>query len=209
MDRKNRNGLPRAFACSAFVAGLVAIAGSAGASPADGAGFIVPVTGEVFVTFDRQSAGAVGELYFLGADTGGSITSGSGLGSEAFLFRNRGVKSGETRSLGLYNAGETLHFLYRIVTGAGAAKKGDVLRTDDESTSGNFRFSDANEQGGVFTASLGVEDIRNPARADWDFNDVEFTLTTSPRFVPAPGPVVLGACGLALAAFPRRKRENA
>jgi len=208
MFRRITNRRPVRLACWAAF-GALFVACAADASPLDGPGYVVPADGEVFVTFDHQNAGATGALYFTGRESDGvmtSATSGPGSVLGRLLFNTRQSSTGTTLSLGLFNAGDTLHFLYTILKGSGAAKKGDAIRTDDESTSRNFAFSTVGSSGESHVTSLGIEDILDPARADWDYDDAEFTLTTTPRFVPAPGPVALGACGMALMLFGRKKR---
>lgn len=193
----------------AALGALSLVCGTA-ASAQDGPGFVVPFDGEVSVTFDQQGSGVNGALYFVGWETDGSITPATSSGSaygQLLFGPGRGAQN-KTVSLGLFSAGDTLHFLYRILGGGWFGQQGGTLSTADESTSGNFIVSSVSTDRSDYTASLGVETSGGSDRSDWDYTDAEYTLTATPRVVPAPGPIALGACGLALTLFGRKSRRG-
>lgn len=179
-------------------AATLALASAACAAPMHNA-YIVPASGDISVVFQGQDAGATGWFYFLGFGLGNDFSSATHTDSNelgAFLFSNKGTPVGSAVSIGYHEAGTALHFAYIITKGSGAAKTGDIMRTDDPATSINFLWGAPVASGDLLASSLGVEDIKNPAKSDWDFNDVTFDLivdTSAVRYVPAPGPVTLMA----------------
>jgi len=160
----------------------------------------------VSVRFVNSDAGATGSLYFLGWGQGESITYSASSHSNnlgQFLFSNKGTPTGTTIDLGVFDAGAALHFAYIINKGAGAAKTGDVIRSDIHADLAYFAPSPMFNQQDENFVRIGLEDIRDPKKSDWDFNDVIFDVLASP--IPGPGAFALAMMGMAIAA-PRRRR---
>ena len=154
-------------------------------------------------------AGAAGDVYFLGAERAGELsaapdTSKPGLGQRLFNSKDA---AGASVQLGDFRAGDELHFAYHITKGHGrVVTQGDVMRTD---VSGDF-IQFGHDPGARLGSGLrvGVEDIRDPKRSDWDYQDVVFDVNFTPGRgapAPAPGSATLMALGAALAAQRRRR----
>jgi len=177
------------------------------ASPEVGEPITLDTTSEVSVTFVSSSAGATGSLYFLGSEVHGvtfrsASTDANDLGM--FLFSNHGTAARSTYELGVFGRDSTLHFAYLITNGVSVAPTGSLFRTDTPGDMGYFLVDAIPGEDGSWLFNVGIEDIRNPNRADWDFNDVVFEVNA--RAVPAPGAgMLLAAAGLLAA--PRRKRN--
>jgi len=161
----------------------------------------------VAVTLVGGWAGAEGDLYFLGASRSGVLSAAAdtaepGLGQR--LYGNKDA-AGQTIQLGDFLAGDELHFAYHITSGnGGTVITGDVIRSDVSRDFIQFGF-DADHTGDG-RIRLGVEDIRDPKRSDWDYQDAVIDLSFTPaRGVPAPGSATLMALGAALAAQRRRR----
>lgn len=189
-------------------AGLAAFAAAhaAHASFIQGSPIATSIGGEVSIEFLSQDAGATGSLYFLAVERAGVITyqaSTDGKNLGRFLFSNHGTPAGTMLSLGLFDAGDILHLAYRITHGAGAAKKGDVIRTDVSGGWDYFHKQQVISGPPVFSTVIGMEDIKNRSQSDWDYNDVVFAL----HAVPEPGTLALAATGCAMLRS-RRRRDS-
>lgn len=170
--------------------------------------YTVPQAGEVSISFRSQSAGATGSLYFLGfEDEGGlsytSNTDGRALGQ--FLFSNHGSSLGSSLLLGTFNAGDKLHFAYIVTKGVSSVPTGTTSRTDVAGDRIYFGLEGPASRGPALDTVLSVEDIKDPSKTDWDYNDFTATITSIP--IPAPGPVALASLGMLLMA-PRRKQRG-
>jgi len=160
---------------------------------------------DVSVSFITSSAGAKGSLYFLGTESGGAITSAASSDSNAlgeFLFSNHGTTSGYSVDIGQFGAGETLHFAYLITNGVSVAPTGELFRSDLSTDLSFFASGSAEAFDGYQVFRFGIEDIRDPNRSDFDYNDVIFDVRVSPA-VPAPGAAALAMIG---AGFMVRRR---
>lgn len=160
----------------------------------------------VSVRFVGSDAGATGSLYFLGWGQGESITYATSTHANnlgQFLFSNKGTSAGTTIDLGDFASSSTLHFAYIITKGSGGAKTGDVIRSDLNADLVYFApVAMFNLLDGEYIR-VGLEDIRDPAKSDWDHNDVIFDVIATT--IPGPGAFALAAVGFAIAA-PRRRR---
>ncbi len=155
-------------------------------------------------------AGAAGDVYFLGARAPGEELSASpdtgepGLGQR--LFHSKATP-GERIDLGDFAAGSELHFAYHITTGSGTiVALGDVFRSDRDADMIQFGYDPEASTSSSFR--LGWEDIRDPKKSDWDYQDVVFDVTMTPArgtVVPAPGATVLLALSAGAAAARRRR----
>ena len=162
------------------------------------------------VSFVGSDAGAKGSLYFMGGASDGTITSPSvmddpELGMELFSTRTPPAGDARTVSLGTFDADEVLTFAYLITHGVRVAPTGSLFRTDLDIAPAHFAILDEptrlNDDTVIYR--LGVEDIRNPERADWDYNDVVFDVTITS--VPTTGAPAL-AMALGLIVSRRRRR---
>jgi len=161
----------------------------------------------VSVSFLSQSAGATGALYFSGYESEGSMawavsSDTNELGT--FLFSNHGTERGASIDLGEFGAGSTLHFSYLVTKGRGGAKTGDLFESFDSGGVGYFASGSPRVFDGGVSYVMGVEDIMNPKRSDFDFNDAMFEVSAAS--VPTPGSVALGAAGLVFVARRRGVR---
>lgn len=190
---------------------IIAVVSLAGAAASAGVMVDNPValtaTSDVSVRFVSSDAGAKGSLYFLGHELNEVITYAASsdahnLGS--FLFSNHGTSAGTTVHLGTFDNGAILHFAYLITNGVSVAPTGTLIRSDligdlaYLSGASMFNFDD-----GPFVR-IGLEDIKNPHKSDWDHNDVIFDVIAAP--VPAPGTIALATIALAVAT-PRRREK--
>ncbi len=154
-------------------------------------------------------AGAAGDVYFLGADSNGQLNASADTGEPGLgkrLFNSKDAP-GTTIDLGDFTAGSALHFAYLITKGwSDAVIKGDVMRSDR--TRDQIQLAWDEDESTPALYRLGWEDIRDPKRSDWDYQDAVFDVHISPsaaRAVPAPGTMTLLALtGATLAARRRR-----
>jgi hypothetical protein len=155
-----------------------------------------------------QDAGARGRLYFTGWEKDGVMTreastDAADLGRR--LFTNAKFSKGDSREIGSFSAGTTLHFAYLIVVGDEGVPRGQVTRTDKAADAEYFSFGREELSGEFWTTRLGIEDNLSD-KSDMDYNDFEFELKLKPASVTVPGP---GSASLALfglfLATPRRK----
>jgi len=200
------------FTASRTLTAAAALAAASGASAAF-IGIEDPVTLEqdaaVSVELVGGWAGAGGDLYFLGARSGEQFnaaadTAEPGLGQR--LFGNKDA-AGASASLGDFRAGDQLHFAYHITKGHGSVvTQGDVMRSDVNADFIQFGHDPGAQLGSGLR--VGVEDIRDPKRSDWDYEDIVFDVNFTPGRgapAPAPGSATLMALGAALAAQRRRR----
>lgn len=179
--------------------------------------FVIPATlpeldgpSAVSVSFVSSSAGARGSLYFLGYETPGgppaAITPAADSDSNnlgAFLFENKGPTRSNVAGLGVIPGGATLHFAYLVTQGVSVAPTGSLFRTDVAADLNYFGSTDLGMEDGERVWRMGIEDIRDENRSDWDYNDAVFEVRAFP--VPTPGTIALAAAGVGLAAVRRRK----
>lgn len=188
-----------------FVCGLIACSAQAGF--ATGGLYNVPQTGEITIEFKSQSAGATGSLYFLGSERSGTLTRAASTDSRdlgRWIFSNKGTAAGHRVSLGLFEFGDLLHFAYIVTTGAGNAKTGETSRTDIVADRKYFGFKNTSTTDeGVIRVLMGVEDIRNPSKTDWDYNDLQVFVESTP--VPSPGVLALSGAALLIAGSRRKQ----
>jgi len=187
---------------------VIALSGVANAGVANGNVFQMDRTGTVVAEFLNSNAGATGSLYFVGHKGSGEgsityATSSDAFGLGQFLFSNKGTPAGTGVGLGQFNAGDSLYFAYIITKGSGGAAKGSMARNDllgdvDFFKTLSFGLTDDGAR-----SVVGVEDIFNRPKSDWDYNDMTFALSVSS--VPTPGAGLLAAMGGAVAC--RRKRR--
>lgn len=164
--------------------------------------------GSVRVELVGAWAGASGDIYYLGSTTGDTWTPAPdtgtpGLGTRLFYSKST---PGQSVELGEFAAGSTLHFAYEVTHGVGdLVLQGDVMRSDRNTDSIQFGWDE--EKSDALSLRLGVEDIRDPKRSDWDYRDAVFDVVITPARgdVPAPGAVSLFA--LAGATGIRRRRR--
>lgn len=183
------------------VALAIALSSSAQAEYVVGAPIIVP-NGNTTITLEFLSADAAytGELSFLGAGTALQVTmpvsdtGAPGLGQQTFVNQTGTV--GNTIVLeGVYNAGDVLHFAYRVFEPAGHE---DLFRTDVPNDVSNFAWDAA-------AGLLHIEDLR-PGHPwyDADYNDIIVRVTFSSVPGPASALTMITGC---LIGFSRRRRE--
>lgn len=155
-------------------------------------------------------AGAAGDIYFLGAKRPGEALTASadtgepGLGQRLFYSK---AEPGERIDLGEFDAGSELHFAYHITKGSGdLVAQGDVFRSDRDTDQIQFGYDPEASTAAYYR--LGMEDIRDPKRSDWDYQDVVFDVTmTSPRGVPVPAPGATLLLALSSGAAAARRRR--
>lgn len=169
--------------------------------------FVVTAPSLVSIEFVSQRAGATGSLYFVGVERDGIVmpqpdSDDRGLGQ--FMFSNHDVSPGTSWELGLFQPNDQLDFGYLITRGRGGARTGDVTRTDVESDWGYFRQQSEPDDDGAVVTTYGLEDIKNPRRSDWDFNDVMFQIRT--MSVPTPAPLTMQAIAISAICVYRRRR---
>ncbi len=185
-------------ACAAAIA--IALPLSAHAQFVVGAPIIIP-TDHTLVTLQFVSFEAVytGEISFLGSGTVLLVdqpvadTGEPGMGQQAFI--NQVALPGAQIVLeGTYDAGEVLHFAYRVFEPVGAS---DLLRTADVETATQFAWD---AEAGL----LHVEDLR-PGHPwyDADYNDL--VIRVSFNTAPGPGSAALLAVA-GCVGFGRRRR---
>lgn len=187
---------------------VAACGASASAAMVTGSLYSVPQTGEVSISFRSQDAGATGSLYFLGVENEGGIAYTSSTDERSlgqFLFSNHSSSLGSSLVLGNFNAGDKLHFAYIVTNGVSSVPTGTTSRTDIAADRLYFGLEGPASRGSALDTVLFVEDIKDPAHTDWDYNDFTATLTSIP--VPAPGPMALAGAGMLLLA-PRRKNRH-
>ncbi len=163
---------------------------------------------DVTVAFESSNAGARGSLYFLGYEQGGTVTyetstDAKGLGK--WLFSNHGTPSGFSVNLGVLPGGSLLHFAYLITHGVTVAPTGSLFRTDIVADMKHFSSDVVVADRDSMTIEYGIEDIRNPAKSDWDYNDVMFSVRVDA--IPGPGAIALTACAVMLAGVRRRRSD--
>jgi uncharacterized protein (TIGR03382 family) len=161
----------------------------------------------VEVEFVSSSAGAGGNLYFLGHDLGGGLL--PAVSSDVhdlgrFLFNNHSSDRGERVDLGVLPGGATLHFAYLIVRGVRVAPTGSLFRTDVADDEMYFASEVMPDRDGAGVTRFSIEDIRDPRTSDWDYNDAVFSIAVTPTPVPTPGAAAVGALALGLMARRRR-----
>lgn len=195
-----------------MTAAAAAIALSAGSA---WGGFIqwdAPITIEadsaVSATLVGAFAGAAGDIYFVGSVTDGAYTPAPDTFTPGVGTRLFGSKAavGTTVELGTFSAGTELHFGYVVTTGWGTTVLlGDVMRSDVLGDQAQFGYDPEASSAGRW--SLGIEDIRDPKKSDWDYNDAMFDLVITPvrDVVPTPGTATLLAAGGVLAGVRRRR----
>lgn len=162
---------------------------------------------EATVAHASTNAGARGTLFFLGTEADGTITAPTGaaheLGRALFTSHNTAPEARSGLDLGAFGAGDTLHFAYLVTRGVSVAPTGSTFRTDTDLDPAHFTVVDTTVIDEATTVyRVGVEDIRDPARSDWDYNDVVFDVSV--RLVPTPGAGTLALASLALVARRRR-----
>lgn len=192
------------------VIAMASFAASASAAFTTGSLFTVPSRGEVVVSFKSQSAGATGSVYLLGVGEENTITyaaSSDARNLGQFIFSNKGTAVGTQVNLGIFEAGQQIHFAYTVTHGAGGAKTGDTSRTDIVPDRDYFGFRQHASAENVTTHLFGIEDIRDRGKSDWDYNDVQFYLTHTATTIPGPGTAMLAVLGILLAK-PRRKNAK-
>ncbi|MBN4060363.1 DUF4114 domain-containing protein [Planctomycetaceae bacterium AH-315-I19] len=192
---------------SAAAIAIAAFAGTASASMTPGQPITLTQESAVSVQFVSQSAGARGSLYFLGAESGGVMTSAASSDANnlgMFLFENHGASPSDITQLGEFAAGTTLQFAYLITNGVFVAPTGSLFRTDDPVSTFNFAVGDASFINGSSVTRVGIEDIQNPAYSDFDYNDIVFDVRMTA--VPAPGSIALAMAGGAM--FIRRRKSE-
>jgi len=164
----------------------------------------------VSVELVGEWAGAAGDLYFLGAKPSGSELNASpdtgepGLGTK--LFASTGAR-GTSVNLGDFDAGTELHFAYHITSGySDTVILGDTFRSDLAQDQVQLGWDpDASSE---FVTRLGWEDIRDPKKSDWDYQDIVFDIRMTPPQgdpVPTPGAAMLLALSTGVAAARRRR----
>jgi hypothetical protein len=200
----HRTAFNKSFA--ACVACSLAVAGSANAGFRTGQSVTLQEDSNAVVEFISQSAGAKGSLYFLGADTGDSFVTApssdeNGLGK--FLFSNHGTARGTTVDLGNFGAGSTLHFAYLITKGVSVAPTGSLFKSNVLDDVNYFGMEGPSTFERSTTFRLGIEDIRNPKKSDFDYNDV--IVEVRAVAIPTPGTLALATAGLA---FVTRRRAT-
>lgn len=191
---------------AAVLAATIAAAAHAGVAHTGVKPYALESDSQVSVSFVSQSAGAKGSLYFLGhEDSDGHITyaassDANNLGQ--FIFQNHGTAAGYTVDLGIFDAGDVMHFAYLITKGVSVAPTGSLFRTD---VNADLAYVGLTPMGSGITR-IGLEDIRNPAKSDWDHNDVVFDIVALD--VPAPGPAALASAAFLIAGLRRRQKRS-
>jgi len=162
---------------------------------------------EASVAFVSSSAGATGMLYFAGAMSGGTLTPPAAAADPSMgleLFANKGTDrgTGDFITLGGFDAGATIHFNYLVTKGVSVAPTGSLFSTQSDHDPAHFVVLSASTIDATTTYRVGIEDIRNPNRSDWDYNDIVVDVTV--RDVPTPGATVLALAGFGLTVRRRR-----
>lgn len=178
----------------------IALSSSAGADIVVGAPIVVPNDNTVItLEFLSFEAAYTGELSLLGAGTDtvvarpASDTGLPGFGQQTFINRT-GVPGAPIVLDGEFNAGDVLHFAYRVFEPADAA---DVLRTDDPATADHFAWDAVN-------STLHVEDLRpDHPWYDADYDDIIVRV----NFSSVPGPASALALAMGACAGLRRRRR--
>jgi hypothetical protein len=161
--------------------------------------------GRVSVQLVGAWAGAAGDVYFLGADTGAGFVSAPASDAHAIgqrLFNSKDAP-GAAIDLGDFAAGDQLHFAYRITKGwSSLVTPGDVMTTQSDL----IQFGiDESASDFALRWRLGMEDIRDPKRSDWDYQDAVFDVLLTPaRGIPTPASAALFAIA-GLTAIRRRR----
>lgn len=152
---------------------------------------------KVWAEFLGETADFAGNLYFLGSGDADNVlmpapdSDPTGLGQ--FLFNNHAASPGDMVMLiGVFDAGEVLHFAYDIVHPADVEE--ELFRTDVEDDKKYFDFN-------ATTGVVGIEDMRKP-NSDLDYDDIQFRLVFEQ--VPTPGALPM----LAAFALTRRRRRR-
>ncbi len=178
--------------------GIAAITTStANGSMITGAVYQTTHEGTVEVSFVSQDAGATGKLYFLGSEASGTISyaassDANNLGQ--YIFQNHGTSAGTTVPLGSFASGVNLLFAYKVTAGVNVAPTGTVFRMDVPGDLVYFGQEVLSNTSTGSTTRMWLEDIKNPAQSDWDYNDLAFNVTNA-YVAPAPAP---GAWAIAL-----------
>jgi len=185
------------FVCA--MATSIALPLSVYAEPFPGAPIVVPADGTT-VTLEYVSFEALytGELSFLGGGTDLQVTlpvgdTGlPGLGQQTFV--NQQPLNDSVTLEGTYDAGDVLHFAYRVTDPTEAE---DTLRTDEATESSQYSWDSV-------TGLLAIEDLRpDHPWYDADYDDLVVRVTFSN--VPGPGTAVAALFG-SLAIVGRRRR---
>ncbi len=170
-------------------------------------------TSSVSVRYVSKDASARGMLSFLGAEHSGVLTAPTArtpadnitpLGLDLFTNHNpaRGVDA--PVELGTFAGGSTLHFAFFITRGVWIIPDGETFRTDTDTDPAHFTvMSTTSTDEGSTIYRVGLEDIRDASRSDWDYNDLIFDVAV--QTVPGPGPALLAGLGAVCAATRRRK----
>lgn len=188
------------FHRAAAVAGFVSVVALASASSSqafpiaatgEGLNVIVGSTGEIFATYEGNSASYSNDLYL--ENTG------------AFLFNNHATPEGTTISLGFFSAGTLLKFRLHV-NGVG-----DDFFTGPGSLNADGSPHARVEAFGAGSTLVSFEDLLN---GPFEYNDLSFSFTNTIAAVgetPIPGALPLFATGLAGLGFfaHRRKRKQA
>ena len=162
---------------------------------------------EASVAFVSSSAGATGMLYFAGDELGGTLTAPAAavdpsMGLE--LFANKGADrgTGDFIELGAFGAGATIHFNYLVTKGVSVAPTGSLFSTRSDHDPAHFVVLSSSTTGATTTYRVGIEDIRDPNKSDWDYNDIIVDVAVTS--VPTPGATALALAGFGLTLRRRR-----
>ena len=156
------------------------------------------------------NGGAAGDLYFVGTTSGDTWTpapdpTGGGIGTRLFNSKDT---PGTRVELGTFDAGTEFTFAYKVTKGWSKwVIVDDVMMSGREGDAQQFGVDDMLADSG--RVRLGIEDIRDPKKSDWDYDDSMFDVVITPTgdrgAVPTPGSTAL--IGLAsFAALGRRRR---
>jgi len=189
---------PQVLKAGAVVSAL-ALTGVAHAGSVDVTPVVVPADNSIVtIEFVSASADYTGEFSFLGSGTALQITLPAidtgepGLGQQ--VFTNQGGPTESLQLQGTHNAGDVLHFAYRIIAPLDVT---DLLRTDVPVDQAQFQWD-------AETGLLAIEDLRATSDIfDGDFNDLIVRVTFSA--VPTPGTAFLAVLGLFVAFRGRRR----
>lgn len=197
-------------ACLAGITALsiLALSGVSSAAMVTGTTYRVDKTGSIDIQFLAQNTSARGKLYFLGSSSGGPITYATSTDANSlgrYLFNSHTSALNSSVKIGDFAEGTILHFAYKIYRSSVSTPLGTTFRTDVAGDRQYFGFEKlAPLANGATVTRMKIEDDRGNS-CDWDYNDLCFKITNTPK-VPAPGAVTLA--GLAgLLAVPRRRKD--
>lgn len=187
---------------------LLALSGVSSAAMVTGSTYTVDKTGSIDIQFLSQNTSSRGKLYFLGSSNGGPITYSTSTDANhlgRFLFDSHVSTLNASTKIGDFVAGTVLHFAYKIYRSSSSTPLGTIFRTDVAADRQYYGFEKlAPLPSGATVTKMKIEDDRGN-NCDWDYNDLCFKITNTPK-VPAPGAVTLA--GLAgLLAVPRRRKD--